>query len=168
MSDEQTAAHFTALYRENYGRVLRFVSRRLIPGVEAEDVAADVFRIAWTETSRGVVISPGWLFVTAQNTLRNQRRSMQRADRLYDAVGQDLSSHLATHSASGPVHHALDRLRDTDREILVLRYWDELGAREIAEVLNVSVSAVWVRLHRARRAFQNIFTGTSGGQRAVR
>jgi DNA-directed RNA polymerase specialized sigma24 family protein len=95
------AAEFTALYRANYGRVLRFVARRSPEAGDAEDITADVFRIAWDR---------------ARATLAD--------------------------------------LDERHRSVLVLRYWDGLNAAEIAEHLDLSVSAVWVRLHRARRAFQ--------------
>lgn len=163
MSDEQAAERFTALYRENYGRVLRFVSRRIRCEVEAQDLTAEVFRVAWQEASRGAALSPGWLFVTAQNTLRNRYRSLQRGDRLERALVDQLRSDISAQGAPELVHDALCRLRVSDREILMLRYWDELASRDLAEILNVSVSAVWIRLHRARRAFKEEFETISGG-----
>jgi RNA polymerase sigma-70 factor (ECF subfamily) len=52
------------------------------------------------------------------------------------------------------VHDALAGLREKDRDILQLAYWDGLGAAEIAGVLRCSESAAKVRLHRARAAFR--------------
>jgi DNA-directed RNA polymerase specialized sigma24 family protein len=48
---------------------------------------------------------------------------------------------------------ALDYLREKDREILLLAYWDDLSLADIAEVLGCSESAAGVRLFRARKAF---------------
>ncbi len=45
---------------------------------------------------------------------------------------------------------ALDELGDVDREILRLAAWEDLPHAQIAEVLDLTVSAVSVRLHRAR------------------
>jgi RNA polymerase sigma factor (sigma-70 family) len=167
MSGEQVVLQFTDLYRQNYNRVLQFVGRRIGPGVDPEDVTADVFRAAWMQASQGAALSPGWLFVTARNVLQNQYRAVQRQGRLHESVAGEMRARLATHSASTSVRDALDRMRESDREVLVMRYWDELGAREIADVLRLSVSAVWVRLHRARRAFQHSFDNVSGGKRAI-
>ncbi|MGO4229800.1 sigma factor-like helix-turn-helix DNA-binding protein [Arthrobacter sp. YAF34] len=47
----------------------------------------------------------------------------------------------------------LARLRERDREVLMLSYWDELTTAELAQTLGCSSSAAAVRLHRARRAF---------------
>jgi RNA polymerase sigma-70 factor (ECF subfamily) len=48
----------------------------------------------------------------------------------------------------------MDGLREKDRDILQLAYWDGLDAAEIADVLQCSESAAKVRLHRARAAFR--------------
>jgi RNA polymerase sigma-70 factor (ECF subfamily) len=45
-------------------------------------------------------------------------------------------------------------LREKDRDILQLAYWDGLDTPEIAGVLECSESAAKVRLHRARAAFR--------------
>jgi len=169
MGDDRGAAGFTDLYREHYGRVLRFVGRRVGLGGDAEDATAEVFRIAWTEVCRGSdKVTLAWLFATAHNVLRNRYRSVQRAGRLHEAMADDIRTQQGTDPAQESVRAAIDMLREGEREILILRYWDGLDGREMAEVLNVSTSTVWVRLHRARRAFQTAFTKISGGDRAFR
>ncbi|HKS03560.1 MAG TPA: sigma-70 family RNA polymerase sigma factor, partial [Arthrobacter sp.] len=49
---------------------------------------------------------------------------------------------------------AMAALRDNERDILQLAYWDELSMAEIAGVLQCSEAAAKVRLHRARAAFR--------------
>jgi RNA polymerase sigma-70 factor (ECF subfamily) len=88
--------------------------------------------------------------------LANQRRSTRRR--------ADLSARLRSHHAE-PVETesqvlaaddrrsvlaALDRLKDSDREILRLAAWEELSHREIATIVECSEASVAVRLHRAR------------------
>ncbi|MEU5344122.1 sigma-70 region 4 domain-containing protein [Streptomyces sp. NPDC020766] len=46
---------------------------------------------------------------------------------------------------------ALAQASDTDRELLLLAYWDDLSRSDIATVLGISVGAVDTRLHRARQ-----------------
>jgi RNA polymerase sigma-70 factor (ECF subfamily) len=46
----------------------------------------------------------------------------------------------------------LKRLDSVDRAAIVMRYWHDCSEVEIAESLNLTVSAVKSRLHRARRA----------------
>ena len=50
------------------------------------------------------------------------------------------------------IQYLLDDLKPTDRAAVVLRYWYEYSEVEIAETLDLSVSAVKSRLYRSRRA----------------
>ncbi|MCX7681469.1 MAG: sigma-70 family RNA polymerase sigma factor [Anaerolineae bacterium] len=49
------------------------------------------------------------------------------------------------------IQRLLAALSPTDRAAMTLRYWYDYSYEEIAEVLNLTVSAVKSRLHRARR-----------------
>jgi RNA polymerase sigma-70 factor (ECF subfamily) len=44
------------------------------------------------------------------------------------------------------------KLKPLDRAAIILRYWHEYSETEIAEALNITVSAVKSRLYRARQA----------------
>ena len=48
-------------------------------------------------------------------------------------------------------------LDETDRAALILRYWHDCSEIEIADSLNLTVSAVKSRLHRARRALAGMW-----------
>src|SRR5579872_6207934 len=53
------------------------------------------------------------------------------------------------------------------RDILVLRYYQDLSIEEIAEVLGCTVSAAKVRLHRARQHFKEKYVATFGSERGT-
>jgi len=55
------------------------------------------------------------------------------------------------------VHAALARVRPDYRVALALHYWEGLSYEEMTEVLNLSLSAVKMRLNRAREAFRKIY-----------
>ncbi|MDE3089221.1 MAG: sigma-70 family RNA polymerase sigma factor [Chloroflexota bacterium] len=50
------------------------------------------------------------------------------------------------------IEHLLERLSPANRLVVVLHYWHEQSVEEIAKTTGTSVSAVKVRLHRARQA----------------
>ena len=54
------------------------------------------------------------------------------------------------------VRGALARLRPADQEILRLVTWEELSHREVATALGVSLNAVAIRFHRARKRLERI------------
>jgi RNA polymerase sigma-70 factor (ECF subfamily) len=59
------------------------------------------------------------------------------------------------------VQQLLDTLSPTDRAAITLRYWYDCSYEEIAEMLNLTTSAVKSRLHRARRALADSMEGES-------
>ncbi|WP_266547073.1 RNA polymerase sigma factor [Streptomyces sp. NBC_01142] len=134
-----------------------FVYRRVGDRSAAEEVTAEVFRIAWEHALGGGDSSAGRLFVTARNLLSNHYRAMARLRELHGRIGEELDRMPAAVQDS-TVLDTLDRLPAPHRDVLLLSYWDGLSAAEAGEVLQCSAPAVWVRLHRARKAFREIYT----------
>ncbi|MEU8819091.1 sigma-70 family RNA polymerase sigma factor [Actinoplanes sp. NPDC048796] len=155
MGDAPPEQRFTELYRASHGRVLRFVARRVDDDAEAEDLTAEVFRIAWDKTTGGDVLTPAWLFVTARHVLSNHHRSVRRGDSAYRKAA--VTGPRADERTADLVAEVLERLPEAHRDVLVHRYWDDLTAGEIAALTGLSASAVWVRLHRARQAFKRSY-----------
>ncbi|MDX1690580.1 MAG: sigma-70 family RNA polymerase sigma factor, partial [Acidimicrobiia bacterium] len=88
----------------------------------------------------------------ARNIVRNAERSRRRRERLAAKAASAAPATATSSPERDPeVLAALGRLRATDREILRLHAWEDLGPSEIATVLNISAGAAKVRLHRARR-----------------
>ncbi|MFI0819759.1 RNA polymerase sigma factor [Streptomyces sp. NPDC021098] len=155
-SERDRAARFTDLYVRDHPRVCAFVYRRSGDRGAAEELTAEVFRTAWERMTAGHDVGNGWLFVTARNLLSNHHRSMARLTELHRTIADALGRAPASGQDSA-VLDALDRLPPAHREVLLLSYWDGLSAAEAGEVLGCGASAVWVRLHRARKAFRAVY-----------
>jgi RNA polymerase sigma-70 factor, ECF subfamily len=152
----ETERRFAALYQAYYRPILAYAVRRVVPGEDAADVAADVFTTAWRRI--GELPEPPadrlWLYGVAQRVLHGRRRSARRLSRLttrlragYDDVPEQPGLRDA---ASDRVVAALDRLSAGERETLQLVLWEQLSHAEAAEVLGCSVNAVAIRVHRAK------------------
>lgn len=61
------------------------------------------------------------------------------------------------------LREAVDRLEEPQRLVVVLHYYEDLPLRQVAEVLNISESAVKMRLHRAREALLRQLTNFREG-----
>lgn len=59
------------------------------------------------------------------------------------------------------LHAALDRMSDRDREILELRYEQDLTHPAIASRLGIPEGTVKVRLHRAREKLRMLYVGAT-------
>jgi RNA polymerase sigma-70 factor (ECF subfamily) len=146
-------ARFEALYAEHYARVLGYVRRRA-PAAAASDIVADVFLVAWRRLERVPDEPLPWLLGVARKTLANERRGGRRRAALVDSLGQEVrrrDTGMPADEYLQALADAVDRLRETDRELLRLIAWDGLTTREAAIVLGTSYAACRVRLHRVRR-----------------
>jgi RNA polymerase sigma-70 factor (ECF subfamily) len=159
-TQSKTAAAFSAMFARQHPRIVAFARRRTGNTQAAEDIAAEVFRIAWEQVENGIP-EPAWLFVTAKNVLSNHQRANTRlaeaCRRLRDERG------LAGPEADGGepadrLLEALEQLPEPTRELLLAHYWDGLSGAECAALLGCSTGSVWVRLHRARAALRQLLT----------
>ncbi|WP_425862222.1 RNA polymerase sigma factor [Arthrobacter sp. TWP1-1] len=148
---------FLALHEAFKPRVLGYVRRRISSDQTAEEIAADVFRIAWQKRESDPDPSIGWLLNVARNLIGNEYRSRARTVQLQDRLRDSEAVKCQggdDDGARGTIAAALGRLREKDREILQLMYWEELTLAEVAQVLSCKEATARVRLHRARKSFE--------------
>jgi len=151
--DARTTARFTALYTAQHSRIVAYAYRRLGDRAAAEDVAAEVFRIAWERVGEGVP-TPGWLFTTARHKVFHHYRDAARRTALELTMAAELGRPEAGDKLNQRLLAALDRLPEPTRELLLAHYWDGLSGAECADLLGCPAGAIWVRLHRARAALR--------------
>ncbi len=98
-----------------------------------------------------------WLFRVAKNLCLNQLRNTSRraailqANPMPDRQEAEQWKHIFDGEQSIRMMTTLDKLNDAHKEILVLRYYDELSYTEIAQVLDIKLGTVMSRLSRARQ-----------------
>ena len=150
-----TPSAFAELFDAHWPRVCAYVARRgRREGVE--DVAAEVFAIAWRRRDKLPSDPLPWLLRTARNVLSNQRRADATREAIpfrivatpYAASSADVAS---SREDARAVIAALARLDGSDREVIMLIHWDGLTAAQAARVVGCSHVAARARLMRARR-----------------
>jgi RNA polymerase sigma factor (sigma-70 family) len=149
---ERDERWFTDLYAARYADVVRYGRRRLADADAADELAQEVFTVAWRR--RGEVPEHGlpWLYAVARRLLANYRR---RAPAPLPLDDPDRVPGNATRPGDGDrvaeVRAALATLSEPDQEILRLIGWEELSVVEAAAVLGCTRTTATVRLHRARK-----------------
>lgn len=148
---------FEDLFEAHHRALLTYAARRCASMADAEDVVADVFLVAWRRLDDVPAGDAArlWLYGVARRTIANQRRSTTRRANLQARLEQ--TTERPTDAGSPdmePALEALARLSTADQELLRLVAWEELSHAEIAQVLDISVNAVAIRLHRARARFE--------------
>jgi RNA polymerase sigma-70 factor (ECF subfamily) len=99
------------------------------------------------------------LYRIAGNLVANHHRRQQLRKRVRFERPHDVSpaSRIDDRSA---LHEALDKLSESDREIVSLYYFAGMKPAEISQVLECSVAAVHKRLHRARERLRKHIEGS--------
>jgi RNA polymerase sigma factor (sigma-70 family) len=162
-ASRQVERRFRLLFDSYYRRVLAYALRREPNRPAAEDAVAETFLVAWRrigDVPAGEDALP-WLLGVARRVLANARRTDARRDRLLARLRQGPRVEVLDSVESAPLASetraqiigALARLRPGDAEVLQLAVWEQLSHAQIAVVLECSVNAVGIRLHRARKAF---------------
>jgi RNA polymerase sigma-70 factor (ECF subfamily) len=100
----------------------------------------------------------------APHLMLSDRSVLQLARRLI-ASGTSPTAQFLRQELRHSVRDALARLSERDREVLVLRFLEELSPDEIAAIQGVSVGAVKVRQVRALKRLQSLLEGDSGEDR---
>jgi RNA polymerase sigma factor (sigma-70 family) len=148
---------FADLYDRYYRNVLRYSLQHADSG-SAEDVASEVFLIAWRQLPEVPEPPLPWLLGVARNLLRQQAGARRRRGRLTDRIAALTSAADMTAGDAG--ERVVDRasalavlasLPGRDVEALTLVTWHGLDVPEAAAAAGCSPRAFTVRLHRARR-----------------
>lgn len=150
--EQDAVARFTALFRQHHSLIVATCFRRLSDMAAAEDAAAEVFRVAWQRFHEQDNPSLAWLYGVVRNVVGNEYRRSARARSLRDRLVAEAIPEAV--STDGALVDALNQLKEGEREILFMSYWEDLTGEEISEILGISKPAVWVRLSRARDALR--------------
>jgi RNA polymerase sigma-70 factor (ECF subfamily) len=156
MLDLKQGSHpaFTELFRRYREPIYGYFRRRMPDAVRAEDLAQETFLAVLKGANR---YEPRALFRTylygiAINVLSSERRKASR----------DLGTQSPEPSASVDhdralwVRRAVGQLDPEQREILMLREFEELSYEEIASLLKLPLNTVRSRLFRARLAVKEL------------
>jgi len=79
------------------------------------------------------------------------------------AAGPGPGTAAAAAEAAELMRRAIANLKDADREVILLRGYDDLGFREIGELLGVSENTATVRYVRALRRLKDVLASLPGG-----
>ena len=153
-------AAFDRLYERHSAYVYNTCLGILGNPEDARDVTQDTFVQLYRSLPkfRGRSKFSTWLYRIAVNkcmdALRN-RPKWESTDSLEWV--RDADPPAADHIQEEHVRQTILRLKPDYRAVLVLYYFQQLSYAEIAESLGCSVDQVRIRLHRARKAFRQIY-----------
>ena len=174
LSQNGTEAAFEELVRRHQQRVFALVGGILRHPEDVEDVAQQVFLKAFLGIRRfdQRAAFSTWLYKIAVNECWDYLRKKKVRPLVYEAdLSEEQVSRLdgiasAERPPEGPSSRAearellermLSSLPDQDRQLLVLKEMEGFSVQELAEILDLNVNTVKVRLFRARGRIMDVY-----------
>ena len=162
---------FEQVYAAFYPKIYRYLAR-MLGNCEAEDLTQEVFtRISLALSEfRGESQISTWVYRIATNAALDRQRSpsfRQRKLQVYDLDNGNSSKvieiptieqQMVRNEMNQCIRSLIDSLPDHYRSVLVLSEFEGFKNREIAEILDLSLDVVKIRLHRAREKLKSEMT----------
>jgi|SRR5271156_1766169 RNA polymerase sigma-70 factor (ECF subfamily) len=156
---------FTELFLRYRERVYAFFRRRMNDAAQAEELSQETFLAVLRAATRYEPRATfrAYLFGIAFNILAAHRRKSASASASSTSAPDEISSPASTDPVTAMyIRQAVERLEAAEREVLLLREFEELSYEEIAKILRAPVNTVRSRLFRARMALREILIAAPG------
>ncbi len=156
MGDKEALGEIVELY---YKEIYLFLSRRLGDSFAAEDLTQDTF-LKFTRYLPGYIDKGklrAYLFTLAVNCSNDRFRKMRPLVPFEDGflpeerAPEDVEEALEQSERAYRVKKAVLNLPRPQRDAVILRYYHGMRQKEIATILDIPVSTVKTRLHRANK-----------------
>lgn len=177
-TDEQLAARvqrgetdaFGILVSRYAGKLRRYSHRFLSSDDDIEDIVQDVFVSVYRtiqDFDTSLRFSP-WIYRIAHNACVNHLRKSQRISFGIDfdtvvphlTVEEPLLAERELADMRAQLEKGLGVIDAKYREILVLRFFEELSYKDISDILQIPIGTVGIRMKRAKEALRAILKET--------
>lgn len=155
---------FLSAYEQLQEPLFRHCYFRLYNRERARELVQEAFIRTWEYMGRGNEIENlrAFLYRVAHNLIIDDVRKRKAvsleelAETGFDPPMEDRElAHLLSDAAEA--RRAVDRLRMAERDLIVMRYIDGLGPKDIAQIMGISENVISVRLHRAMTKLRDLF-----------
>lgn len=147
--------NFHELYESYAADIYRFAFWLAGDSNEAEDITSETFIRAWVNysTIRTETLK-AYLFTIARNIYLEDKRKSQihvSFDDLYPDPAPNIERTVELQLEIKSVQTFIQTLPEIDRAAFIMRVLQELPYAEIARILDISLSAAKVKVHRVRK-----------------
>jgi RNA polymerase sigma-70 factor (ECF subfamily) len=159
---ESHEARFLTAFDEYGDALFRHAFLRISDRERAVDIVHDTFTKVWTYIRQGYEIENfrPFLYKVLNNLIIDEYRKIKESsldailegegidEGAFDELSESTAETLAATIDGKQAFAVLETLPDVYREVLILRFVDGLGPKEIANLIEESENVVSVRLHR--------------------
>jgi RNA polymerase sigma factor (sigma-70 family) len=161
----------TQLYERYSAQIFGYCFHQLGSREEAEDAVQTTFMNAFRGLARGIVpeAEQAWVFKIAHNVCRSRRRSSWRRGRIeapnnLEVLQEVVPAKEKVADELIELQDVLEGMPESQRRAILLREWQGLSYREIADELELSQGAVETLIFRARRSLAAGLEKAPGGR----
>ncbi len=156
---------FGQIYNLFYKRIFRYCQFNLKYGrsEEAQDLCQETFLRAYKSLASFSEIKGGsfqaYLFRIARNLIIDASRKKKDVPlKEYFSIEEEnnLDDQIDKKRESQKLKEALDKLSQIERQIVILRYFEELTTAEVAQAVGLREGALRVRIHRVLKKLEGI------------
>lgn len=159
-------SELTKLVAESQSKLLRYASHFLHDAAAAQDAVQNAYLryLRLVREKRTEITNPdAWIFRATRNICLDVLKSSYEKSKVpFDESGCDFSAFATPEDESTKnddlalVRKAIESLPPREREIVVLKFEEEMTYREIAEATGLTVSHVGNILHRAMAKIKTV------------
>jgi len=149
---------FESLYQEFAGKIYKFVYRRVGHKETAEDLTSQIFIKALNNLKKFTAEKgsfSAWIYRISRNTVIDYyrtRKSIMDVSEFWGISAKDnISQEFANKEALAKIGESLKKLKPEQQEIIIMRVWDDLSYKEIAQITGKSEANCKVIFSRAMR-----------------
>lgn len=171
MTSTADQTKFEQLFARSHTRVRRFALGLCRNSSDADDLVQEAYIRAYRhfDAERDMSTFENWLFKITKNLYLDLRRARNRRPEPLSLTNGDMpndysdyivdpnptADELVIQADGDPMMAAaLSALTDQDRQLLVMTHVDDLSYRQIAQKLDIPLTSVRSRIHRARKRFR--------------
>lgn len=154
---------FGQIYNLFYRRIFRYCKFNLRQEQDAQDICQETFLKAYRSLANFTEKKGGsfqaYLFRIARNLIIDKSRKKKEVPlKEYQEIEDDtdLDEGIDKKSENQKLKTALNRLKEKDRQIIVLRYFEEMTTAEVAKAIGTKEGAIRVRIHRILKNLKDI------------
>lgn len=162
LTEAQRERELTSLMTQHKTQLMRMAYMYLGDMALAEEAVQDTFLKAYAHLDRfrGEASQKTWLIRIAINTCKDMRRTAwfrsRRNTIAFDALPERGENDAYSDDT---VLRAVMALSDKDKQVILLRYYQDMTVPEVAHALSISVSGAASRLSRAKEHLRNMLKG---------
>ncbi len=169
MDQDEKRNIFEKIYHQESDRVFRYIMFRLSDREEVLDIVEESFYKLWQKIVEGEAIENprAWLLRVARNRVIDtykKRKAVSLEEMTYneeDEYSTDIADPDAHHKLEISVEasYVLEKIEELPkqyRDIIRMRYMDDLSPKEISEILEISANAASLRINHALQKLREI------------